>query len=34
VSHDIPYWLIVAAIISAFTALLIGLVLVQLRNRR
>jgi hypothetical protein len=34
VSHDIPYWLIIAAIIAAFTALLIALVLVQLRNRR
>jgi hypothetical protein len=31
---DIPGWLLMATIIAAFTALLIGLVLVLLRNRR
>jgi hypothetical protein len=34
VISDIPQWLVVAAMIAAFSALLIGLVLVQLRNRR
>jgi uncharacterized protein involved in exopolysaccharide biosynthesis len=31
--NDIPPWLAMAAIVAAFTALLIGLVLVLLRNR-